>query len=229
VRFPAIAAGAIAVTAAALIPSFALAAPTKVTKGAAEFTVIAAPGTDNDLTITYGPTVGGDSYSHFVSDTVGALDAAGAGGPCSQLTPTKVQCGDSTSVGEPGLGEDFTILLKDGRDVLTIDSIGEFDVYGGSGNDTLIGNNLPVPGEGFYNSDSLAGATGKDLINGRGGPDYIIGGKGRDLLRGGEGNDNIGAKDGGRDFINCGPGKRDLLLMDRKIDRQRGCEVVERR
>ncbi|MBI4784560.1 MAG: hypothetical protein HY785_25085 [Oscillatoriophycideae cyanobacterium NC_groundwater_1537_Pr4_S-0.65um_50_18] len=55
-------------------------------------------------------------------------------------------------------------------------------LYGGAGNDTLIGSN--------YN-DTLNGGNGNDFLNGGGGHDIVSGDLGSDTLVGGSGNDSI--------------------------------------
>ncbi len=47
-------------------------------------------------------------------------------------------------------------------------------------------------------------------------------------LRGGAGNDKLNARDGERDTVDCGSGRRDVALVDRN-DKVRSCESVKRR
>src|SRR5262249_54878755 len=54
-------------------------------------------------------------------------------------------------------------------------------IYGGSGNDTIKGNN---------GDDTLYGGSGNDIISGENGNDTIIGGYGADTLSGGGGNNH---------------------------------------
>jgi dienelactone hydrolase len=74
--------------------------------------------------------------------------------------------------------------------------------------------------------DNAKGRKGADCISGGGGGDRINGGKGRDKLRGGAGNDRIKARDGKRDLVNCGGGRRDSAAVDRKDRVKRNCERV---
>jgi hypothetical protein len=78
------------------------------------------------------------------------------------------------------------------------------DVYGGAGNDRLVGS-----------------ATG-DTLDGGAGDDTLIGGKGVDGLYGGYGDDVINARDGEVDTVDCGPG-RDRAQLDAG-DVETGCE-----
>jgi Ca2+-binding RTX toxin-like protein len=81
-----------------------------------------------------------------------------------------------------------------------------------------------APAEG---NDTLSGGSGNDDLHGSGGGDRIIGGKGRDRLFGGAGNDLLSARDGKRDRLDCGPGRKDRATVDRK-DRVKRCEKVRR-
>ncbi len=98
---------------------------------------------------------------------------------------------------------------------------------GGRGPDRLLG----TPG-----SDLLLGRAGRDRLDGKAGSDCLDGGKGRDSLKGGggsdrlvagPGNDRVKARDGGRDKVFCGAGRRDVAIAD-PGDRVRGCEIVRR-
>jgi hypothetical protein len=55
-------------------------------------------------------------------------------------------------------------------------------LYGGAGNDRVIGSDGP---------DSLCGEEGDDIIDGRAGNDWLYPGPGDDIARGGAGNDNL--------------------------------------
>lgn len=97
---------------------------------------------------------------------------------------------------------------KDGNDKLT----------GGDGNDKLYG---------AGGNDNLRGNAGNDKLYGGGGNDTLDGGKGRNTYSGGAGNDVIKARNGKREKVSCGPGKRDRATVDRS-DRVKGCERVRR-
>lgn len=87
-------------------------------------------------------------------------------------------------------------------------------VCGGDGDDKLRGD------EGdplSFGSDLLLGEEGNDDLKGNAVPDRLVGGPGNDVLRG---------KGGGKDRLDCGPG-RDRAKADRK-DRVLGCEKVKR-
>jgi Tol biopolymer transport system component len=104
-----------------------------------------------------------------------------------------------------------------GRDVLDGTTAGD-TLRGLAGNDRLIG---------FASRDCLFGGSGRDRL--RGGPDrdHVLGGEGRDRIAAGSGNDRVLARGQARDTIDCGPGRRDVALVDRH-DRTRRCERVRR-
>lgn len=70
-------------------------------------------------------------------------------------------------------------------------------IYGGGGDDVIFGDreNRETSGEG--GDDTLYGGTGSDTLFGDAGADRLYGGRGQDILRGGVGDDVLGAS---RDF-----------------------------
>lgn len=92
-------------------------------------------------------------------------------------------------------------------------------VCAGDGNDRVLGEN---------GNDRLFGQAGRDTLLGGRGNDRLNGGSGRNIYSAGAGNDIVSARNGARDRINCGPGRRDRATVDRR-DRVSGCEIVRRR
>jgi Ca2+-binding RTX toxin-like protein len=91
---------------------------------------------------------------------------------------------------------------------------------GGAGPDLL---------DGRGGNDTLYGLAGNDRLLGGFGNDRLLGGLGRDTLLGGGGNDRLESRDGARDQISCGAGKRDLAIVDRQDVVNRDCETIRRR
>lgn len=102
------------------------------------------------------------------------------------------------------------------------------DAYAAPDNDTSTdGNDIIKGGPGF---DGLAGLGGDDLLRGGERSDYIFAeessvNEGEDFVYGSMGNDYIEAKDGVKDTINCGGGKRDIVFFDKGgVDTVTNCE-----
>jgi Ca2+-binding RTX toxin-like protein len=93
--------------------------------------------------------------------------------------------------------------------------------------DRLVGTNGPDELRGLGGNDQLSGLGGDDRLSGGAGDDRLAGGRGTDTLLGGAGNDVLSARDGHRDTVDCGTGRRDRATVDRH-DRVRGCERVSR-
>lgn len=91
-------------------------------------------------------------------------------------------------------------------------------IAGGSTADTIFG---------LGGNDTLDGAGGADCLLGAGGNDTITGGPGTDRLSGGAGNDRVNARDESKDKVMCGPGSKDVAVVD-KGDVVKGCEKVSR-
>jgi Ca2+-binding RTX toxin-like protein len=96
------------------------------------------------------------------------------------------------------------------------------ELYGLAGNDRMYGGRGADLIIGSFGNDLLEGGPGGDVLLGGPGQDKLVGGPGRDTLIGGPGNDLIVAKDGARDFVDCGPG-RDQIIRD-PFDHIENCE-----
>ena len=92
-------------------------------------------------------------------------------------------------------------------------------LYGGSGSDRLGGD---------AGDDRLSGGTGRDRISAGAGNDSVNPGTESDRIATGSGNDRVAARGGRRDTVDCGPGRNDVAVVDRR-DRLRRCERVRRR
>jgi Tol biopolymer transport system component len=149
-----------------------------------------------------------------------------AGPPVVRAGPAQPGC--------PLVGE--LILGGDGDDERSGGASSDI-IFGRSGDDLL---------RGLVGADCVYGERGADRLSGGGGPDRLFGGRGADRLRGGAGgdvinpgsgrdrvaagpgNDRVLARGNARDTIDCGPGRRDLALIDR-FDDTRRCERVRLR
>jgi hypothetical protein len=275
VRKTAIASAAIAVV-AVLLPATALGGATRVAWPVA-ITVRAAANTENHVSVSYRPL--GDSFANYIHDSVGVTTRVTEPPTCYPNGPREVLCPDGASgpesygVGGMGPGESIYFYLGNRDDVWRAGlpgDVGDFWVYGGSGNDFLFGHNDPEctvasetdPAKCTFDGDYISGGRGKDEILGGEGPDHLDGGRGadtltgddprkshdrddsdivdggpgddrlkggpaRDRLYGGRGNDRISARDGQRDRVDCGKGRKDRAKVDRR-DTVKRCETVLR-
>jgi Ca2+-binding RTX toxin-like protein len=113
---------------------------------------------------------------------------------------------------------------------------GNDTVFGGTGNDILYGAGGNDKLFGEDGADKLFGGDGNDSLNGGKGKDSLDGGKGNDKLtgssdvnkyKGGSGDDSINARNGKKETVDCGSGKKDSASVD-KADKVKGCEKVKR-
>lgn len=128
-----------------------------------------------------------------------------------------------------------TVLGTEGADVCEgrggeddVEGRGGDDVLrGGTGNDRIFGRFGADLLEGGEGDDELEGGRGRDRLDGGPGNDQLNGGYDVDVVLGGPGDDRITARGGGADRIDCGPGARDVAIVDSQ-DRVTGCEKVDR-
>lgn len=164
-----------------------------------------------------GETITGTDASEAIFARGGA-DTVNAGGGDDEIDG-----GDGGDVISGGPGTDVVLYSGSTPVDVTLDALandgraGEGDnvlsdvedVYGGSGDDRLVGNDAP------------------NTIDGADGADRITGGGGTDVLIGGPGDDTLDARDGAIDRVDCGDGK-DTAIID-KIDLVAAdCEIVSK-
>ena len=115
------------------------------------------------------------------------------------------------------VGGNDTLRGGTGNDVL----------YGAGGADRLFGDDGADRLFGGAGNDTLSGGRGKDTLDGGTGNDKLTGGADANRYKGGAGNDSISARNGKRETIDCGAGKKDSASVDRR-DWVKGCERVKR-
>jgi Ca2+-binding RTX toxin-like protein len=156
--------------------------------------------------------------------------AAAAALPASAASePTPPHTGPTCAEGPERVG-DVLLGTPCGDRILAPASV--TDVYGGAGNDTILGTTSAVPTsceagchlevgsqtfEGGPGNDAVFGDRGNDTLRGNGGDDRLYGGIGDDVLEGGEGNDLLSGGFGA-DRID-GQGGNDYVRGDGTIDR----------
>jgi|GEM_PF-259753 len=80
--------------------------------------------------------------------------------------------------------------ISDGTNLVNWDGNIIQNAIGGSGNDTLLGNEADNQLSGNSGNDSLSGYAGNDTLSAGNGDDTLVGGTGNDSLDGGSGNDD---------------------------------------
>jgi Ca2+-binding RTX toxin-like protein len=108
------------------------------------------------------------------------------------------------------------------------DSIGSNieNLYGGAGNDTLVGSLADNQLAGGGGNDTMDGGVGRDYLYGDSGNDTLTGGDGSDYLDGSNGDDTMHATDGGADNVLCGDGASDNAVDRDTVDNIVACEVT---
>jgi probable HAF family extracellular repeat protein len=110
---------------------------------------------------------------------------------------------------------------------------GNDTINGLPANDTLFGDGCGVKAKAFDaaagadGNDTLNGGKGNDKLYGAGGNDTLNGGPGVNTYSGGRGNDTIDARNGRKETVDCGSGKKDVAIVD-KNDKTKRCEKVKR-
>ena len=157
---------------------------------------------------------------------------------CNEISETRVRC----PVYEPG---GVNAGLGGGRDTLEVDTTrqGPIAVYGHPGDDRIqvsnqrdadvaeiyggAGDDLILGGPAF---DAQYGGPGDDVLRGRGGDDRLWGERGADTVSGGPNSDWLRVADSDQDrSIRCGSGD-DRATVDRQRDpRPAACEMLDRR
>jgi hypothetical protein len=114
-----------------------------------------------------------------------------------------------------------TVVGSSSRDVIRGTAKAD-ELYGLSGNDRMYGASGSDLLIGSFGNDLLVGGPAADVLLGGPGRDRLVGGPGRDTMIGGNGSDLLDAKDGARDFVDCGAGK-DQIVRD-PFDHIENCE-----
>jgi Ca2+-binding RTX toxin-like protein len=196
-------------------------------------TLIGGPGRDEaalteDQTGSVNYTVGGgqiqgEGYGPLIyDDTDEFLTLYTRLGPSSNVKITDTgprsitvwSAGGTVDSRQAGPGVDVLVRTS----LFELDDQGAIFFHGGPGNDVF---------SGTESNDKASGGGGNDQLDGNGGKDRLSGDAGPDLISGGAGSDRIGARDGERDSIDCGP-SRDRAKVDKHEASLRGCEVVKK-
>ncbi|WP_329091565.1 MULTISPECIES: calcium-binding protein [unclassified Streptosporangium] len=153
-------------------------------------TYTAEPGIANELTITQNGT------------TLLLEDAAGQVAGCNTL-------GDAAEAGPATV---IRVLLGDESDAVAVNVLPQgqkLTVFGGEGDDDLLGSVNADDLRGGLGDDSIRGIEGNDMLRGDAGDDDLRGGNEADVLIGGGGDDDLSGG-AGADELNGGSGEDEL-------------------
>jgi uncharacterized delta-60 repeat protein len=128
--------------------------------------------------------------------------------------------------GDACAGATLAAVAGQGNDVIR-GGAGSDRLVGGGGNDRLAGGAGGDRMDGGAGRDRLSGGAGNDRLTGGAGNDTLAGGAGTNRYSGGAGNDKVSAVNRKRDRVDCGAGRRDSAVVDRR-DRVKRCEKVRR-
>ncbi len=108
-----------------------------------------------------------------------------------------------------------------GNDIIDLSGTMDADIYGGDGDDNIMGTPLADNIYGGKGNDIILGLGGDDVIYGEEGNDTATGGTGADSFFGGDGSDTFIWNQGdGSDLVEGGAGESDILIFN-------GAAVVE--
>jgi Ca2+-binding RTX toxin-like protein len=188
-----------------------------------------------------GPVQLGDADDWFASGVGGGDLFGGDGHDVLQrrFGPMAGGEGNDVLIGDQGAGGggDDVLAVRSGSgdagdDELRCFPPGWCHLDGGAGDDLLTSGTSRDRLFGRRGDDVLRGGAGVDTLGGGPGDDRLVGGAGRDDLRGDSGTDRLVSREdrsaGERtksDQVDCGTGRRDRAVADRRDDVER-CERV---
>ena len=157
------------------------------------------------------------------------LDAGPAGGAASYVDHRRAVrvdldgADDDGSAGERDSLRNVQIVWGGAGDDVLVGDRGANRLFGRRGADTIRGGGGDDSLDGEWGDDLLTGGAGADTLAGSEGRDRVWGGSGPDRLFGDEGADALFARDAVRDRVHGGSG-RDRAQLDRGLDVTRGVE-----
>lgn len=129
------------------------------------------------------------------------------------------QDGGSSGTGGESAGGD--VLYGGTGDDTLLGGAGPDTLVGGAGDDTLDGQAGPDELSGGPGNDLLLGGVGSDILEGDGGADVLIGGLGDDILKGGGGSDTFSylhIQDAGDTILDFKPQTGDVIDISEVLD-----------
>jgi len=199
--------------------------------GSAALTVIADPGVVRDDVVTIVGTEGDDVVT-ATADTVTVNAPAGVpvtigGGGAGFAELQILTLGGDDVIGHDGSGGNAAPLALAlpgvrkfvdagaGNDTVNMSLTQDAVIFGGDGDDVIVGTPLADFIDGGRGDDTIFGLGGDDVIYGGQGNDTIIGGAGFDRMFGGDGSDTLIWNPGdGSDLVEGGSDEADVLVFN---------------
>lgn len=175
--------------------------------GSGADTIIAAPGMSGVLS--------GGAISDEIRVSTGHFLVSGDGGASDLLVLDWSVLGAATPL-DMGFHRDGSGWLLAGANRVDHDAIERFAIFGGAGDERILGSAAADTLAGGAGDDTLEGGAQTDLLQGGAGDDWLDGGARQDTLQGGEGADTLlgGAS---ADLLDGGEGA-DLFLYTSESD-----------
>jgi Ca2+-binding RTX toxin-like protein len=168
----------------------------------------------NPVTVTIGDDLANDGEASEGDLVSSDIDQVYGGHGADTLTALNAPDLDITYL-RGGEGDDHVSALKtdwtaivegnDGDDVLH-NASAEGTIFGGDGDDLLVGDHGGQALWGQKGNDRMRGQAGNDLLRGGAGADELSGGPAKDQMFGNDGNDRFMARDGKVDYSDGGGG-----------------------
>ena len=149
---------------------------------AERFNVTTGTGNDRIVGDALADTLSGGAGNDTITTGTGA-DSVNGGSGTDRVLIDHSGASDALTLTVLGVASN---TLFDGA---TITGVEEFQVFSGSGNDTMTGGTAGDTLAGFGGDDSLSGGNGSDVLDGGDGSDTLVSGTGDDSLFGGDGID----------------------------------------
>ena len=125
------------------------------------------------------------------SSPFGANDYWDAGGGTNSVTVNLAADTGSVNASYYNSYSSYYVISDPDGQLLGLNNVQNFNITGGSGNDTLIGGSGTNALNGGGGNDTLVGGPNADRLSGGAGNDILIGGGGADILSGGTGNNTF--------------------------------------
>ncbi|MFO0867988.1 MAG: dockerin type I domain-containing protein [Pirellulales bacterium] len=185
--------------------------PTWLTGYTTSFTVTGNVGGPVDDVLELVGTPANDTVTSTATAVTINGRAITAGANLVEVQVNTLSGNDQITLGLNLAGVRKVVDAGDGDDNVDVSAMQDATIFGGLGNDVIVGS--PI-------ADLIYGGSGNDTISGLGGADTIYGDAGDDVITGGTGNDSLFGGDGSDRFIWNNGDNSDIVEGDEGVDVQ---------